>query len=172
MTAASKVPAKRRAVSIKPSVEKLTSLAYGGGILPDDLATLVELITTPSHLDQASLAALAKSLYPVSNVGDEVVLKVLGCLGHGRLKPSLVIQGLLLRWLVLVYHVLDKPAVLSQAYAVLFNLLDTAAIRQVREEPRTPTPADPGKTSTQPSGGTDHAEESRPPLSDPGHVSP
>src|SRR4051812_45985127 len=70
--AASKVPAKQRGVSIKPSVEALTSSAYDGGIFPEDLSRLVELITSSNHLDQASLAALAKSLYPVGNVGDEV----------------------------------------------------------------------------------------------------
>ena len=168
--AASKVPAKRRAVSIKPSVEALASLAYDGGILPEDLSRLVELITTTNHLDQASLAALAKNLYPVGNVGDEVVLRVVGCLGHGHLKPSLVIQGLLLRWLVLVYHVLDNPAVLSQAYAVLFNLLDTAAIRQVGTRLRLAVPADTRQASAQPSAGTDCAEKTRPPLQDPSHV--
>ena len=126
---ASKLPAKRRSVSIKPSVEKVTTLAYERGLLPDDLSKLIEVITTPSHLDQASLAALAKNLYPIGNVDEKAVLRIVGSLGLGSLKPSLVIQGLLLRWLVLVYHVLDKPVVLSQAYAVLFNLLDTAAIR-------------------------------------------
>ncbi|KAL0943647.1 mis6 domain-containing protein [Colletotrichum truncatum] len=29
----------------------------------------------------------------------------------------------------MVYHIIENPAILSQAYAVLFNLLDTAAIR-------------------------------------------
>lgn len=29
----------------------------------------------------------------------------------------------------MVYHVLEEPELLSRAYAVLFNLLDTAAIR-------------------------------------------
>ena len=135
MTAASGLPAKRRAVPVKPTVDKLTSLAYERGLIPDDLGRLVELITTPSHLDQASLTALAKNLYPIGNVDSEVVLTVVGSLGHGHLKPSLVVQGLLLRWLVLVYHVLNKPTVLSQAYAVLFNLLDTAAIRQECRRP-------------------------------------
>lgn len=126
---ASRVPAKRRPVSIKFNVERLTSLAFDRGVLPDAFNDLVDLVTVPSHLDQASLAALVRNLYPVGRVSDEVVLKVIGCLGHGKLKPSLAIQGLLLRWLVLVYHILDSHAVLSQTYGALFNLLDTAAIR-------------------------------------------
>lgn len=127
--AASRVPAKRRQTSIKPTVERTTAVLYDRGALPDELARLVDLLTVRNHLDQASLAALVRNLYPSARVGDEVVLRLVGALGHGQLKPSLPLQALFLRWLVMVYHVLENPAVLSQAYAVLFNLLDTAAIR-------------------------------------------
>lgn len=57
------------------------------------------------------------------------VLAVVGCLGVGELKPTLNVQAALLRWLVMVYHVIDGPGVLARAYPVLFNLLDVAAIR-------------------------------------------
>lgn len=60
-----------------------------------------------------------------------VVLHVVSALGHGALKAPLSLQAALLKWLVMVYHVLETPAVLAQAYSVLFNLLDTAAIRCV-----------------------------------------
>ncbi len=126
---ASKVPAKRRKIAVKPSVEKVASLLYGHGALPEELARLVELLTLRNHLDQASLGTIARNLYPLGKVGNEVVLRVVGALGHGQLKPFLALQGLLLRWLVMVYHLLENPNILSQAYAVLFNLLDTAAIR-------------------------------------------
>ena len=127
--AASKVPAKRRRTSIKSTVENTTSLLYDRGALPDELVRLVDLVTVRAHLDQASLAAIVRNLYPSGKVGAEVVLRFVGALGHGQLKPSLPLQALFLRWLVMVHHLLDNPAVLSQAYAVLFNLLDTAAIR-------------------------------------------
>lgn len=94
-----------------------------------ELEELIDLVIRPNHLDQASLAAIVRNLYPSIKVPDDVVLKVVGSLGLGQLKPSLTIQGLLLRWLILVYHLLRNQAVLSQTYAVLFNLLDTAAIR-------------------------------------------
>jgi len=90
---------------------------------------LVGLITHPRHLDQASLAAIVRNLYPASRVPGDAVLDVIGCLGLGELKPSLTIQSHLLRWLVMVYHVLEEPEALSRAYAVLFNLLDIAALR-------------------------------------------
>ena len=110
-------------------MDDLTSLVYEHGLLPDDLKELVDLITTPSHLDQASLASIIKNLYPIGKVADDIVLKVVGSLGHGQLKPSLAIQSQLLRWLILVYHALRSQVTLSQAYGVLFNLLETAAIR-------------------------------------------
>ncbi|KAJ2979223.1 hypothetical protein NQ176_g3383 [Zarea fungicola] len=126
---ASKLAPKARATLIKPSVNSLSSLAYERGLLPDILGELLTLVTTPSLLDQASLGVILRNLYPVTRVSSANVLAVIGALGHGRLKPTLAIQGLLLRWLIMVYHVLESPVVLSQAYPVLFNLLDTAAIR-------------------------------------------
>ncbi|KAL2129135.1 hypothetical protein VTI74DRAFT_8183 [Chaetomium olivicolor] len=129
LEAASKVPAKRRRTSIKLTVERATSVLYDRGALPDELSRLVDLLTIRNHLDQASLAAIVRNLYPSGKVGDEVVLRFVGALGHGQLKPSLPLQALFLRWLVMVYPLLGNPAILSQAYGVLFNLLDTAAIR-------------------------------------------
>jgi centromere protein I len=127
--AASKVPAKRRQTGIKSTVESTTSLLYDRGALPDELARLVDLLTVRNHLDQASLGAIVRNLYPSGKVGDEVVLRFVGALGHGQLKPSLPLQALFLRWLVMVHHLLENPTILSQVYGLLFNLLDTAAIR-------------------------------------------
>lgn len=41
------------------------------------------------------------------------------------------VKALLLRWLVMVYDVLDSYDVLSQLYGVLFNLLDMITLRYV-----------------------------------------
>ncbi|KAK2590051.1 hypothetical protein QQS21_012267 [Conoideocrella luteorostrata] len=126
---ASKLPAKARSINIKPTVASLSSLAYENGILPSGLDGLIDLVTTPNYLDQASLAAVIRNLYPAERVSVDVVLRVVSALGHGALKASLSLQAALLKWLVMVYHVLEGPAVLAQVYSVLFNLLDTAAIR-------------------------------------------
>ncbi|KAK3995030.1 centromere protein I [Cladorrhinum sp. PSN332] len=126
---ASKLPTKRRLIGIKPTIEKTASVLYENGALPEDLARLVDLLTVRNHLDQASLGALVRNLYPLGKVGDEVVLRFVGALGHGHLKPSFPLQGLILRWLVMVHHLLENPNILSHVYAILFNLLDTAAIR-------------------------------------------
>ncbi|VUC21532.1 unnamed protein product [Clonostachys rosea] len=126
---ASKLPPKSRTINIKPVVAELTSAAYEHGLLPDALSDLIDLVTTPNHLDQASLAAIVRNLYSATRVSRDVGLRVVGSFGHGRLKPSLNIQAALLRWLILVYHVLESPEFLSQAYQALFCLLDTAATR-------------------------------------------
>lgn len=121
-------------VSIRSTVDVLVSSLYETGALPDELTELVNLITERSHLDQAARGAVVRNLYPANKVPKEALLNVLGCLGHGELKPSLAIQALMLRWLVMAYNVLEDPGLLSQAYAVLFNLLDTAALRQAFED--------------------------------------
>ncbi|CAM1508376.1 Fc.00g052240.m01.CDS01 [Cosmosporella sp. VM-42] len=126
---ASKLSAKSRTLNIKPTVANLVSLCYDRGLQPDALADLVDLVTKPSHLDQASLAAITRNLYPTSHVSRDVILRVISSLGHGKIKPSLTLQAALLKWLIMVYHALEAPQTLSQAYPVLFNLLDTAAIR-------------------------------------------
>ncbi|KAI1754469.1 Mis6-domain-containing protein [Xylaria castorea] len=126
---ASKLPAKQRGASVKPSVEQLTSLAYDQGLLPADLSELIDLVTTPNFLDQASLVTIIKNLYPATSVSGDLIIKVVGCLGHGKLKPSLTIQAALLKWLIMVQHVTENRTCFLQAYPVLFNLLDTAALR-------------------------------------------
>ncbi|KAI8633173.1 Mis6-domain-containing protein [Xylariaceae sp. FL1651] len=126
---ASKLPAKQRGTSVKPTVEKLASLAYDQGLLPADLNELVDLATTTSFLDQASLASIIRSLYPATSVSGDLVIKVVGCLGHGKLKPSLNIQAALLKWLIMIQHIVESRTTLSQTYPVLFNLLETAVLR-------------------------------------------
>lgn len=128
---ASNTPAKSRTTNIKSTVASLTSLSYDQGLLPDELNQLVDPLTKTNHLDQASLNAIVRNLYPATRVSRDVVVRVIGALGHGKLKPSLNLQAALLKWLIMVYHVLESPAVLSEAYSLLFNLLDTATTRPI-----------------------------------------
>ncbi|KHN95730.1 Mis6 domain protein [Metarhizium album ARSEF 1941] len=126
---ASKLPAKARVINIKSTVASFSSLAYEEGLVPAALDRLINLVTIPNYLDQASLASVVRNLYPAERVSANAVLHVVSALGHGALKAPLTLQAALLKWLIMVYHVLESPAVLAQAYSVLFNLLDTAAIR-------------------------------------------
>ncbi|PHH59314.1 hypothetical protein CDD81_3383 [Ophiocordyceps australis] len=129
VVAAAQIPARLRGASIKPTVSRLTSLMYEHGLSSDALQQIVELVTKPNQLDQASTAALVRSLYPRQLIPEDIVLSVVGALAIGGLKPALAIQAALLRWLILVYHVLEDRSILARAYSVLFNLLDTDIIR-------------------------------------------
>ncbi|KAI1201038.1 Mis6-domain-containing protein [Nemania serpens] len=126
---ASRLPAKHRGTNVKTTVDQLASLVYDQGLLPADLNELIDLATVPSFLDQASIAAIVRNLYPATSVSADLVIRVIGCLGHGKLKPSLTIQAALLKWLIMIQHVVENRICFLQAYSVLFNLLDTAALR-------------------------------------------
>jgi centromere protein I len=93
------------------------------------LDKLIDILTQPNELDQGTLGSLIKNLYPASKVPNAIIIKVVGSLGHGRAKPSYATQVALLKWLVMVYDVLENQKVLSHFYGILFNLLDTLSIR-------------------------------------------
>ncbi|CAG8955260.1 hypothetical protein HYFRA_00011242 [Hymenoscyphus fraxineus] len=126
---AAKTPAKQRVSKIASKVERTCAKAYEEGLSNASLERVVDLITLPNELDQASINKLIKNLYPATKIPSAIAIKVVAALGHGRTKPSYSSQAAMLKWLVMVYNVLDNPKVLSQLYSVLFNLLDTAAIR-------------------------------------------
>jgi len=128
MTAA-RFPAKERAIKTSSLVARVCSKAHEDGLPDASLNKLIDIVTLPNELDQASIGSLIRSLYPASKVPDAAVIKVVGSLGHGRTKPAYTIQAALLKWLVMVYDVLENKRVLSQLYGILFNLLDTIAIR-------------------------------------------
>lgn len=50
-------------------------------------------------------------------------------LGHGITKAPYSTQAMLLKWLIMTHDTVEDPTVFSQVYSILFNLLDTAAIR-------------------------------------------
>jgi centromere protein I len=129
IAAAASVPAKQRTVKLSDLVTRFCSKAYEEGLPNASLEKLVDIITLPNELDQASVGNLIRNLYPAGKVPDKVVVKVVGSLGHGKTKPSYSSQAALLKWLVMVFDVIENHAVLSRLYDIFFNLLDTVAIR-------------------------------------------
>jgi centromere protein I len=110
-------------------VDKICSNTYEEGLSNAPLEELIDTIILPNQLDQASIGHLIRNLYPVGKVPSSAAIKVVGSLGHGRAKPSYTAQAALLKWLIMVYDILEDQRVLSRLYSVLFNLLDTIAIR-------------------------------------------
>ena len=110
-------------------MDDICSDAYEQGLSNASLEELIDAVVLPSQLDQASIGRLIRNLYPVGSVPDSAVIKVVASLGHGRAKPSYTAQAALLKWLIMVYDILEDQRVLSRLYSVLFNLLDTIAVR-------------------------------------------
>ena len=110
-------------------MDKVCAKAYEQGLPNASLDRLIDILTLPNQLDQASINNLIRNLYPAGKVPDTTIIKLVASLGHGRAKPSYNAQAALLKWLVMVYDVLETPKILSQLYGILFNLLDTIAIR-------------------------------------------
>jgi centromere protein I len=131
MDTAAKIPPKQRVAKISILVDNVCLRAHEDGLPNASLSRLVDLITLPNELDQASLGSLVRNIYPASKVPDAIVTRVVGSLGHGQTKCSYTVQTMLLKWLVMVYDVLENTSIFSQLYGILFNLLDTVAIRCV-----------------------------------------
>lgn len=107
----------------------MASKAFEDGLSEASLDELVDIVTLPNELDQASIANIVRNLYPAAQVSDDALVKVIGSLGHGQSRAAFPVQSLLLKWLVMVYDSIGNPKILSHAYSFLFNLLDTIAIR-------------------------------------------
>ncbi|KAL1648757.1 hypothetical protein SLS58_001936 [Diplodia intermedia] len=126
---ASTIPAKQRTEKVNAVVDAVCSHAYQQGLSRDHLASIVALVTRRNHLDQTSSTNLIKNLYPAGRVPSDVVITIVGALGHGQAKPSAATQAALLKWAIAVVDALEDATILSKLYGVLFNLLDTMSLR-------------------------------------------
>ena len=132
MDTAARLPARSRSSQVQPLINSIASFAHSHGLGTVPLSTLFELVRRPSYLDQTSIATVIKALYPAGLVPSALVCNVVASLGVGGSKPSPQTQNLLLRWILLVYEVLEDTACISKLYTTLFNLLDTMSIRYYR----------------------------------------
>ncbi|KAK7202554.1 Mis6-domain-containing protein [Myxozyma melibiosi] len=121
---------------------------YEHGLSPQDLLLAAEVLTSPAVLTTSDALQLVKLLIPKESVGDEVVLRIVGCLGVGQGKAEPAVQvsshilfyplyysaanylkSALLRWLVIIQPFLKSPKILSSLYNLLFLLLSYESIR-------------------------------------------
>ncbi|CEL01691.1 hypothetical protein ASPCAL01270 [Aspergillus calidoustus] len=124
------VPARQRYTDAGQLAKQIATFAYEGGVSPAALERLLKLLTRSNALDQGTLTTLVKNLYPSERIASKLVTQVVCCLGPTRNKPSAATQALLLRWLILVYDLLEDRSHLSKLYAVLFNHLDMLSLRK------------------------------------------
>jgi hypothetical protein len=168
---AAKIPAKQRNLRISTTVDRISTRAYEDGLSNSSLDRLIDIITLPNELDQASVNNLIENLYPATKVSNSTVTKVIGSLGHGKSKPSYSSQTALLKWMVMIYNVLENTKFISQLYPVLFNLLDTSTIRYlIRVSCFFETETDKLQAAAMSHSVSDHSKETRPALQDPSLV--
>ena len=129
MTIEAKLPSRSRSRQISPIVNSICAQAYERGLPNEQLGKILTLLPSHNHLDQGSLTTLIKGLFPAERVSSTFICGIVASLGQGYDKPSTATQGLLLRWIILVYDVLEDLATLQKLYSVLFNLLDMLSIR-------------------------------------------
>ncbi|KAI5804091.1 Mis6-domain-containing protein, partial [Peziza echinospora] len=114
---------------VHEAADDFVQYASINGLTDETLDAVIDILTTPSKLDQVTISAVIKALYPRNKVPEAIVVKVVGCFGHGESKPSLRTQAGLLRWLVMVYDVMAGYTMLSQLYGILFNMLQMITLR-------------------------------------------
>ena len=86
------------------------------------------MLLTPPGLDQASQNSLLKSFFPAEKLPNHLILVVIEALGVGKQKASSTTQTALVRWLILVFELIDF-SILLQCYSILFNLLSVLYLR-------------------------------------------
>lgn len=128
--AVANVPPKQRYTDAGELANTIASDAYESGIPQVALGRLLKVLTTKNNLDQGTVTALVKNLYPQERVASKHVTQVVCCLGPSKSKPSPATQALLVRWLILAYDLLDDKTHLGKLYAVLFNHLDMITLRK------------------------------------------
>lgn len=115
-------------------MNELCDHAFTSGLDREVLTDVVSIVSRKTELDQTSVTNLIKNLFPREEVAEAVVVTVVGGLGQGNFKPSLTTQALLLRWLFLVFPVLESRSILPRLYGVLFGFLDMMSIRYERRD--------------------------------------
>ena len=113
----------------EPYVESICEHAQKNGLSALTLRRLLDIITSPKHLSPTNSVKLIKSLYPVCKISPDLVCILVSSLGNGQAKPPPYVQSLLLKWIMMVYELLEDPSILSRLYSVLFHLIDMSSIR-------------------------------------------
>lgn len=114
---------------MNPAVDEICGLADRQGLQASSLTTLLRLLTHRTTLDRRSQLTLIKSCYPVEKVPSSCVYMIVAALGPSKQKPSITVQQALLKWLILVFDLLEEYSALFSLYSTLFALLDVLYLR-------------------------------------------
>ena len=102
------------------TINSYAQLVRQHGLSANQVEMALDALTFPGHqLDNATIKTISGVLLPRERVQATAVMQVISCLG--RVKA--IVQTALLKWLVMVFPILESFRQLQQNYGVLFHFL-------------------------------------------------
>ena len=114
---------------MKTYLDIIQSHAQQHGLQTATLERLLKVLASANALDQTTQRTLINVLYPADPIPSHLICLVVNGLGYGSRKASVSNQQLLLKWLIMIHHMLEDPSILSNLYSIFFNLLDMSNLR-------------------------------------------
>ncbi|CAG8433086.1 10715_t:CDS:10 [Diversispora eburnea] len=113
-------------INVKNQIIELEKLIQWYGLEIQQLTEIIEIILSGKY-DDEDTRKFIKFLIPRTKVPIKLIIKIFGSLGDRNIK--LKIQVLLLRWIILVYNILEDHSELYKFYGVLFHYMDYDTLR-------------------------------------------
>lgn len=112
-------------VPLALSLETLENVSKTKGLSPLHISQLVNCIVTRNYSDTLT-AKVVKKLIPSTVVPEKTVLQLVSWMCTN--KPSVTIQVLLVRWILLIYDYMDRHVDVHKLYGFLFYFLENQAL--------------------------------------------
>ncbi|KAF9357305.1 hypothetical protein BGX26_003955 [Mortierella sp. AD094] len=111
--------------TITRALSALNPVVQSFGLSPEQLTQLLDIVLA-GKIDDATTKKLIKLMLPRQQVPEVCAIKILGCLGR---QLSFVCQAALLKWMIVVYDILESRTKLHQLYGVAFHYLSYETLR-------------------------------------------
>ncbi|XP_035693928.1 centromere protein I-like [Branchiostoma floridae] len=109
-------------IKLQLALEGIEQHAQSKGLSPDNILSLT-LVITRGQFGDSTNSRLVKCLIPATAVPEEAAVRAISWICTN--KPSKSVQAFLLRWLVLVYDLIDGKDKLHALYGVLFFFIQS-----------------------------------------------
>ncbi|PKC65247.1 Mis6-domain-containing protein [Rhizophagus irregularis] len=110
----------------KNQIVELVKLVSENGLEVAQLAAVLNILFV-GKLECVDIKRLVKILLPRANVPNFLIIKVLSNLGNKGLNYN--VQALLLRWIIIVYNVIEDHSQLIKFYGVIFHYMEYDTLR-------------------------------------------
>ncbi|GBC41075.2 uncharacterized protein OCT59_001845 [Rhizophagus irregularis] len=112
--------------NVKNQIVELVKLVSENGLEVSQLAAVLNILFV-GKLECVDIKRLVKILLPRANVPNFLIIKVLSNLGNKGLNYN--VQALLLRWIIIVYNVIEDHSQLIKFYGVIFHYMEYDTLR-------------------------------------------